>query len=499
MSKKKVIIVGAGPGGLSAGMILSQKGFDVHIYEKKDIVGGRNGSIQAGEYKFDIGPTFFLMKEVLETLFSLCKRDMYDYLKVVELDPMYKLVFKDKTFHPTNDRNKMIEEIERVFPGSSEGYIKYIEREKKKYERLIPCLEVPYGKISDYISTRLLKALPYLDSHLSLFDVLGKYFSDEDLKICFTFQAKYIGMSPWEAPGLFSILSFIEHGGGVFHIEGGLNQLSKAMAKVIDECHGNIHLSTPVKKLIVEDSVAKGVVFEDGSKEYADYVILNADFAHAMKNLVDAGDRKKYTDHKLDNMKYSCSTFMLYIGLDKIYDNIAHHNIFFAEDYKHNVSEIVSNSIIPEDPSFYVHNPSVIDPTLAPEGKSSLYILVPIGNTSGGIDWANNKEAFKSKLLRLLETKAGMENLEDHIEEIRMITPDDWLNKMDIFNGATFNLGHNMGQLLYFRPHNEFEEFKNCYLVGGGTHPGSGLPTIFESARISSELILKKEGMTLGA
>ncbi len=497
MSAKKVIIIGAGPGGLSSGMILAQKGFDVHIYEKKEIVGGRNGFIQAGDFKFDIGPTFFLMKDVLERLFQLCKRNLNDYVKIYELDPMYRLVFKDRTFIPTANQKKMIEEIERVFPGSSAGYIKYMKREKIKYEKLIPCLEVPYGNITDYLSMRLLKALPYLDAHLSLFDVLGRYFSDDVLKICFTFQAKYIGMSPWEAPGLFSILSFIEHGGGVWHIGGGLNELSKSMAKIVEEEGGSIHLSKAVKKLIIEDSVAKGVILEDGSEDRADYVIINADFAQAMKNLVEPKHRKKYTKNKLDGMKYSCSTFMLYLGLGKVYENLYHHNIFFANDYKYNVSEIVSNNVIPDDPSFYVHNPSLIDGSLAPEGKSSVYVLVPIGNTSGSIDWTSNKDKFKEKLLDLLESKAGMEDIRKHIEEIRIITPDDWENKMDIFNGATFNLGHNMGQLLYFRPHNEFEEFKNCYLVGGGTHPGSGLPTIFESGRISAELILQKEGLNL--
>ncbi|MFH1051159.1 MAG: phytoene desaturase family protein [bacterium] len=497
MGRKKVIIIGAGPGGLTAGMILSNKGFDVEIYEKNNIVGGRNGFIKAGDFTFDIGPTFFLMKELLERIFKMCSRDLGDYVKIQNLDPMYRLVFNDKTIIASTDKEKMIVEIERVFPGSSKGYMDYNEREKKKYDRLIPCLEVPYGKLKDYFSSRLAKALPYLDLHKNLFDVLGKYFDDDELKICFTFQAKYIGMSPWEAPGLFSILSYIEHSGGVFHIEGGLNKLSQAMAKVVDEFNGKIHLSQTVVKLIVEDSVAKGFILEDGTGIKGDYVIINSDFAHSMKTLVDEKHRKKYTDNHLKNMKYSCSTFMLYLGLDKIYEDINHHNIFFAKDYKNNVAEIVSNSIIPEDPSFYVHNPSVIDKTLAPEGKSSVYVLVPIGNTSGGIDWEKHKDSFKDKLLKLLETKAGMKDLKNHIEEIRIITPNDWLNKVGIYNGATFNLGHNLGQMLYFRPHNKFEEFRNCYLVGGGTHPGSGLPTIYESGRISSELILHKEGLSL--
>ncbi len=496
MKKKKVIIVGAGPGGLTAGMLLSQKGFDVQIYEKRNIVGGRNGFFQVGDYKFDIGPTFFLMKDVLERTFKQCDRCLNDYVKVIELEPMYKLIFKDKTFVPSTDFKKISDEIERVFPGSSDGYRKYIEREQKKYEKLIPCLEVPYGKLTDYLSLRLIKALPYLDINNSLFDVLGKYFDNDALKICFTFQAKYIGMSPWDAPGLFSILSYIEHGGGVFHIEGGLHQLSQAMAKVVNENGASIHLNSPVKELIIESGTAIGVKLENGEEIKGDYVIINSDFANAMTKLVDKKYRNKYTDKKLNKMMYSCSTFMLYIGLDKLYEDIYHHNIFFANDYKKNVADIVANSIIPEDPSFYLHNPSVIDKNLAPEGHSSIYILVPIGNTTGGIDWNKHKEAYKEKIIGMLETKSKMTDIRSHIKEIKIFTPDDWQNEMDVFNGATFNLGHNLGQMLYFRPHNEFEEFDNCYLVGGGTHPGSGLPTIYESGRISSNLILKKEGMS---
>jgi phytoene desaturase len=495
MKKKKIIIVGAGPGGLACGMILASKGFDVHIYEKEDKVGGRNGFIQAGDYKFDIGPTFFLMKDVLEKIFNLCGRDLHKYAKLVDLDPMYKLVFKDKVFHPSTNEEKMIEELNRVFPGNAENYKRYMAKEKVKYEKLIPCLEIPYGKYTDYLSMNLVKAAPYLDATKSIYEVLGKYFDDEILKLCFTFQAKYIGMSPWKAPGLFSMISYIEHGGGVYHVMGGLNQLSLSMAKVLEEFGGKIYLNKTVKEVLTKDGKATGIKLENGEIINADDTVLNADFAYAMKNLIPEDKRKKYKDKKLESMKYSCSTFMLYLGLDKVYTNINHHNIFFSHDYKKNVDEITENQVVSDDPSFYVHNPSRIDKSLAPEGKSAVYVLVPIGNKSKGISWEERKAKYKEKIIDLLESKAGMENIREHIEEIRVITPDDWQNNMNIFQGATFNLAHNMGQMLYKRPHNEFEEFKNCYLVGGGTHPGSGLPTIYESGRISAKLIMDKYGV----
>lgn len=494
MKKKKVIIIGAGPGGLSCGMLLASRGFQVEFYEKKSYIGGRNGAIKMKDFTFDIGPTFFLMKNVLEEIFRETGRDLSNYVELHQLDPMYRLVFKDKTFFPSSDKDKMVAEIERVFPGNTDAYLTYRKKEEKKYHKLIPCLQIPYGKLSDFFSMNLLKSIPYLDAHVSLIDVLGRYYSDPDLQISFTFQAKYIGMSPWEAPGTFSIISYIEHGGGIYHSTGGLNKLAQAMSEAIKEMNGNFHLSTPVKQLIIENGIAKGVLLENGNIEKADYVVINADFANAMQYIVDVKDRKKYHDAKLNSMKYSCSTYMLYLGVDKIYDNINHHNIYFADNYKQNVKEIAVTQTLPEDPSFYVQNASLTDKTLAPEGKSTIYVLVPIANTTGDIDWNKEKIPFRNKMIKLLEQRVGLKDLSKHIEVEKIVTPYDWRDSMDVFNGATFNLGHNIGQMLYFRPHNEFEEFQNCFLVGGGTHPGSGLPTIYESGRISANLISEKEG-----
>ena len=492
--KKKVIVIGAGPGGLTSAMLLQNKGYDVVIYEKKPYIGGRNSKITLGEYNFDMGPTFFLMKNVLESVFEKTGRKLSDYAELISIDPMYRLSFsKEKEFFPSIDRNKMRNEIKRVFPGNEDGYDLYLKKESKKYKELIPCLEIPYGSIKDFFKKRFITSLPYLDAHVSLYDVLGRYFKDPDLKISFTFQAKYIGMSPWEAPGTFSIISYIEHGEGIYHIKGGLNQLTKKMAQVLEEDGGNIFINREVKKIIIENGIAKGVELADGSKDYADYVIINADFAHAMTNIVDEKHKKKYTKDKLDKMDYSCSTFMLYLGVNKEYKDVPHHSIIFSEDYKSNVEDITIRKVLTEDPSIYVQNASISDKSLAPEGKSTLYVLVPVPNNTSNINWENEKIKLRNTILDKLEVR-GYPELRKHIEVEKMITPFDWENEMDVYKGATFNLGHNISQMLIFRPHNEFEEFKNCYLVGGGTHPGSGLPTIYQSGIISADLILKRDG-----
>ena len=498
VSNKKVIIVGAGPGGLSAGMLLASKGYSVDIYEKEEKVGGRNSFFNLGDYVFDIGPTFLMMKDVLEDVFEKSGKRLEDFVETIRLDPMYRLKFADgRELYPSPDMENMKQTMESFSTGSFKGYLKYLKKEDKKYNKLIPCLSIPYGKLSDFFSRNLISALPYLDVHTSLYNVLSRYFSDPDIRIAFTFQAKYIGMSPWTAPGLFSIISYIEHGGGIFHVTGGLNRLSHGMAEAFEQSGGRIHLSSLVKRVIIENKEAVGVELEDGTIEKSDYVVINADFAHAMTSIVDKRDRKKWTDEKLMNKDYSCSTFMLYLGVNKEFKDIPHHSIIFAEDYKRNIDEITEDKVLSDDFSFYVQNASVTDSTLAPEGKSTIYVLVPVPNKKGTIDWESEKQNLRNKIIEALEKKGNYHGLSHSIEEEKIKTPDDWEDEHSVYLGATFNLAHSIKQMLYFRPHNEFEEFKNCYLVGGGTHPGSGLPTIYESGKISAGLIMKNDGIEI--
>jgi len=496
MPVKKVIIIGAGPGGLAAGMLLSSKGYQVTIYEKEKIVGGRNGFIRLGDYTFDIGPTFLMMNNVLENIFKKSDRNLSDYCDIIPLEPMYRLrYYGEKDLMASSDHNKMKERLEKFCLGSGEGYEKYLKKEKKKYDTLIPCLEIPYASVFDFLSWQFIRSLPYLDGHVSLYDVLSRYFKDQDVITSFTFQAKYIGMSPWTAPGTFSIISYIEHGGGIYHVRGGLNQLANGMSKVIEEYGGKIFLSKAVKEILIENGVTVGVELEDGSIDKADYTVINADFAHAMTHIVNEKHLKKYSKEKLDKKKYSCSTYMIYLGVNKTYPDIPHHSIIFADDYAKNVREIAETLELSEDFSFYVQNASVTDNTLAPEGKSTIYVLVPIPNNESRIDWEKEKIPLRNRVIDAMEKRGGYTDISKNIEEEMIITPPDWENKHSVYKGATFNLAHNMGQMLLFRPHNEFEEFKNCYLVGGGTHPGSGLPTIYESGRISAELIMKRDGL----
>ena len=474
-------------------MLLAARGYDVTIYEKADRVGGRNQALQLGDYTFDTGPTFLMMLNILEEMFELTGRDVHEYLDIRRIDPLYRLKFRDGTeFFPTGDEAAMRAQIADMFPGDEEGYDRFQIYEKKKYDLLVPCLQVPYEKPLDYLRKRFLRALPYFDIHRNLYEHLGSYFKHDKLKIAHTFQAKYLGMSPWECPATFSMIAYIEHSGGIHHPIGGLNKISEAMARVVAEEGGEIQLETPVAEVVVENGRAVGVRLESGGIERADHVVVNADFGHALNNLFPRHALDKWTPRKLEKKGVSCSTFMLYLGVDKLYD-IPHHNIIFAEDYKHNVDEITREMVLSEDPSFYVQNASVTDPTLAPEGHSTIYVLVPIANNRSGIDWPHQQQRYRDKVLDYMEQRAGLTDIRDHIVAERVITPREWEEDWDVYRGAVFNLGHNLTQMLSFRPHNAFEDIDGCYLVGGGTHPGSGLPTIYESGRISAGLILKRD------
>ncbi|MGP4068311.1 phytoene desaturase family protein [Halobacillus sp. B29] len=483
---KKVAVIGAGPGGLASAMILASKGYDVHVFEKQPFVGGRNGHFSLGDYTFDIGPTFLSMPHIVEELFEMSGRNAHDYMDLIELAPMYELQFDGKRVPMYRDRLKMLNVISKHFPGNEKGYVRFMNDTRKKMDALLPLLQTRHNKLTDYVSLRALKALPKLSLGKSVYQVLSDYFTDEKLKIAFTFQAKYLGMSPWECPGAFSILSYMEHEYGVFHPKGGVNQLSKSMAKVTEEHGGQIHLGNGVRKFKTEGKKVVGIELESGEEFEADEVIVNADFANAMSHMVEGNELKKYSEKNLSKKKYSCSTFMIYVGLDKLYDQMPHHTILFAEDYKKNVDEMTKDLVLSDEPSIYIHNASVTDDTLAPEGHSAVYILAPVPNNYSEIDWDEKQETFKNLILDELESKTGFHDIRDHIVTEKVLTPKQWQTDHFVHKGATFSLGHQLSQMMYFRPHNRFQELDHCWLVGGGTHPGSGLPTILESARITT-------------
>jgi phytoene desaturase len=483
--------VGSGPGGLATALLLAKSGAEVTVLEKQSRVGGRTSSIESDGYKFDLGPTFFLYPQILQEIFQSVGRDLFKEVPMTRLDPQYRLIFgAGGELNATSDIERMVSEIAKISPADAPQFRRFMAESRVKMEKFGPCLQRPYLGWSSLMSLQLLSVLPFLKPWKSLHAELASYFTDPRLQLAFTFQSKYLGMSPFQCPSLFSILSFLEYEHGVWHPTGGCNSITKNMARVAEELGVKIQLDTAVEEILLTGRRATGVRTAKGEMR-ADAVVVNADFANAMSKLVPNAKRRRWSDAKLAKKDYSCSTFMLYLGVEGKFDNLAHHNIYVAKDYRRNLDEIERQHVLSEEPSFYVENPSRTDDTMAPPGHSALYVLLPVTHQHPNVDWNKERARYRDLAIKQLSKIGLPADFEKRIRFERVITPADWESKVDVYRGATFNLAHNFSQMLHLRPRNRFEEFDGMYLVGGGTHPGSGLPVIFESARISSKLVLE--------
>ncbi len=487
---RRVVIVGAGPGGLAAALLLAKSGVKVTIVEKRGQVGGRTSTMEQDGFKFDIGPTFFLYPRVLREIFSAAGYDLDREIPMTRLDPQYRLVFgSGGELLATPNIDRMVESIAAISPEDALRFRTFILRNRNKLEKFLPFLQSPFESWRDLAKPGMLKLLPLLAPWRSLDEDLQIHFKDERIRLGFSFQSKYLGMSPFRCPSLFSILSFLEYEHGVFHPTGGCGAVTKAMARLARELGVEILLNEPVEKVLVEQGKAVGLQ-TCSRRLQADAVVVNADFAGAMRRMVPNHLRTKWTNEKLAKKKYSCSTFMMYLGIDGCFDDVSHHTIYLAENYKDNLRDIEERHQLSENPSFYVQNASVTDATLAPKGQSTLYVLLPVTHDTGSVDWAKETPRYRALALEQME-KIGIKDVEKRIRTEKIITPSGWTEQFDLYKGATFSMAHSLDQMLHLRPHNRFEDVDGMYLVGGGTHPGSGLPVIFESARITSRLLLE--------
>ncbi|MDQ3313377.1 MAG: phytoene desaturase family protein [Verrucomicrobiota bacterium] len=492
---KDVIIIGAGPGGLASAILLAQAGLRVRIFERLPFVGGRTSTIEAQGFKFDLGPTFFLYPRILDEIFQAAGTTLRSEVEMVQLDPQYRIQFGGGgQIDATPNLAEMERQIASIAPQDGPGFHRFIHENRRKMDLSQPCLEMPFNHWGDLLRTSMLKILPLLHPFESVDTYLRRFFSDPRVRLAFSFQSKYLGMSPFRCPSLFSILSFLEYEHGVWHPLGGCGAVTAAMARVARALGVEIRLDEPVEEMLFAGSRAIGVCTASGEHR-ADSVVINADFAHAMSNLVPDRLRRRWTDAKIARKKFSCSTFMLYLGVDRTFENLPHHTIHISERYEANLDEIERLKCVPADPSFYVQNACVTDRTLAPRGQSALYLLAPVPHQSEKLDWRREGAGFR-KLLLARAAAAGFGDLEPHIQFERMITPADWEHSYALHRGATFNLSHSLDQMLHLRPRNRFEDLDRVYLVGGGTHPGSGLPVIFEGARITARLLCNDLGIT---
>ena len=491
---RKVVVVGAGPGGLAAAMQLAHAGCQVVVLERRDQVGGRTSAIEQDGFRFDCGPTFFLYPRVLSEIFRSVGRDLMQDVPMKRLDPQYRLTFGGGgRLDCTPDLESMDRQIADFAPADVGALKRYMDDNRVKLQSFRPILESPFSSALDLVKPSLLKAAAHLHPFRSLGRELERYFSDPRLVIAFAFQSKYLGMSPFQCPSLFSILSFLEYEHGVWHPYGGCSRVSERMAEIAESMGVEIRLGDPVSSVEMTGRRIDAMITKSG-RHAADAFVVNADFADWMTKTIPDNSRKRWSDKQLGKKRYSCSTFMLYLGIDGLYEELPHHNIHISRDYEANLREIEQDHVLSEDPSFYVQNPCVTDPSLAPSGHSSLYVLVPVTHQHPNVDWTREADRYRDLAIEKLSA-IGLHDLRERIRFEHRITPDDWQQRYAIYRGATFNLAHNLGQMLHRRPQNRFEELDGVYLVGGGTHPGSGLPVIYESSRITSRLLLEDLGL----
>ncbi len=488
-STRKVIVIGAGPGGLASAMLLAKAGFDVTVLERRDCVGGRTSTIEADGFRFDLGPTFFLYPQILREIFRMCGRSLSREVDLIRLDPNYRLIFggDGQQLEATSDVPRMRREIARISPDDANNLERYLDDNRRKLTAFGPVLSSAFNGLRDVLRLPFAELLPLLRPLSSVDQDLGRFFSDPRVRLAFSFQSKYLGMSPFNCPSLFTILSFLEYEHGVFHPRGGCGSVTQAMARVARDLGVRIRLNEPVQRILFEGQ--KAVAVKTPTDVYGcDALVINADFAHAMTHLVPDRLRRRWTDRKLAKKRYSCSTYMMYLGLEGSSDDLAHHTIWLADDYRAHLEDIEKHHRLSDEPSFYVHNPVVTDPSMAPPGMTSLYVLVPVTHQHPNVDWRRESSQFRQTVLRQL-AQVGLEDVDRRIRFEKVVTPMDWESDLHIYRGATFNLAHSLDQMLHLRPRNRFEDLDGVYLTGGGTHPGSGLPVILESARITTRLM----------
>ncbi len=496
---KRVNIVGAGTAGLAAGVRLQHIGYDVHLYEKNPKVGGKMYQIKEEGYTFDVGPTIVMTPEIYNEVFEFAGRDPKEYIPMKRLDPMMGVSYRDGThFSLSNDLVELIDTLEKRSEGDAIGFLKYLA---SIYERYTVAknniLNRPYRNLWEFIKPSALVDLYNLKTFNNAYSEMDKFLDDEHLKKMFGFQTLYIGISPNSGPSLYNIIPMLELFYGVWHIEGGMRTMATAMADLFEELGGTLHLNAHVDEVRFEDGKATGIVV-NGEEVLSDYTIVNADFPYAMKHLIpDEKNRGKYTDKKVDAMDYSCSCFILYLGTDKEYPSDTVHTFHMAEDFDRNISDLFDTGVPPEDPSIYVFNASEADKSLAPEGKSALYVLVPVPDLTLYDDWSEEfVQDYRNRVLDILAERPELSDLKEHISFERIYTPKMFEQHFNAYNGATFGLRPTLFQSAYFRPHNKFDYADNLYFCGSSTHPGAGVPTVLQSARLSVEELLRDDGNT---
>ena len=501
MAAKRVAIVGAGMGGLAAAIRLRLMGFDVEVFEKNDRPGGRVGRLREGGFTFDTGPTLLLMSDVYRDLFAAAGRDLDEEIELVKLDPNYRVRFGDgDSIKISSSLPELIPELERVEPGVTPRFYRFLEDACLKY-RLgrKEFVERDFERATDFFGPRNLHLLLKTRAISNYYRSVSRYFRTEKLRQTFSFQTMYLGLSPFKAPAVYALLPYTELAeDGLHYPRGGMYELVEALVRLARDLGVKINLDSPVEEIVAVKDLARGVRV-GGEEIRADAVLANADLPYVYRKLLPTragrGDFR-FQLRKRERLLYTASSFMLYLGLDRRLDHMLHHNVYLSERYRENFEQIFDERRLPDDPSFYTNVPSRTDESAAPAGMEALYVLVPTPHLSDNVNWEREGPAFKERVYELLERKANIPNIRQHVVYEKVKTPLDWLLDYNLEEGAAFGIGHGIFQVGYFRPPLASKTLPNVYFVGASTRPGTGVPLVTIGAKLAAERIGRDLGST---
>lgn len=488
VNKPHAVIIGSGFGGLAAAIRLGARGYRVSVLEKLDQPGGRARVFKQDGYTFDAGPTIITAPFVLEELWALCCKRLEEHVPLKAMNPFYRIRFDDGTYFTCNDNAEdMRAEVARFNPGDVEGYERFMTDSKANYSVGFEKLGAkPFHRLWDMV-----KFLPWLIARRadrSVYAHAAKYIKNEKLRIALSFHPLFVGGNPLRVTSIYSLIAHMEREFGVHYAWGGTGSLVRGMVDLIEGQGGLVRCSAPVSKVLADGRKTRGVVLEDGEEIAADIVVSNADSLWTYEHLLADHKPRRWTKRKLRRAHLSMSLYVWYFGTDKKYDDVDHHTILMGPRYKGLLKDIFDRKILADDFSMYLYRPSASDDSMAPEGCDSFYVLAPVPHLEAGVDWDAYGETFRQRILRRLE-ETIMPDLGQHIATSRVMTPLGFRDELNAPQGAAFGPEPIITQSAWFRPHNQISELDNFYLVGAGTHPGAGVPSVITSAKVLDDIV----------
>ena len=485
----RIVVIGSGFGGLAAAIRLVQQGHEVVIVEKRDKPGGRAYVYEQDGYSFDGGPTIITAPWLIRELFERSGKRAEDYVSLVPIDPFYNIRFEDgSVFRYTGRREEVIDEVKRFAPADVTGYLRFAEATEAIFAAGMALIDTPFERVTDML--RVVPDLVRLRADRSVAAFVNSYIRDPRLRQVFSFHPLLVGGNPFQSSSIYALIHTLEQRWGVWFAMGGTGAVVRALVRLFEELGGTIRMECEVEQILVDETTrrATGVRLSGGEIVAADAVVSNGDVAQTYMQLVPASVRRKNTDRRMEGLRYSMSLFVIYFGTDRRYDDIAHHEILMGPRYEGLLDDIFRKKKLAGDFSLYLHRPTATDPSLAPPGCDSFYVLSPVPHLGGDTDWGEMAGPYRDAIVAYLEERY-MPGLSASIVTERVIDPRHFRDTLNSYLGSAFSVEPILTQSAWFRPHNRSEDIGNLYFAGAGTHPGAGMPGVLSSGKIVAELI----------